>query len=242
MPDLFEVGGKVRDELLGLKNNDIDYAFVLNADEVENQSIDQAFEFMGDWMRSEGFQIFLSKPDAVTIRAKFADSKETADFVLAKRDLGAGALAQPPLGRIVPGNLADDLERRDFTVNAMARSQSGELIDLFDGQRDLADRVLRTPIDPIKTLADDPLRAIRAVRFSVKLGFHLAPDLVEALHDPRLPELMAQVSTDRVRDELAKSMKIDTWGTLNLLHQLPEALVRDWLQRPNFWLMPTVKS
>jgi tRNA nucleotidyltransferase/poly(A) polymerase len=234
MPDLFEVGGKVRDELLGLKNNDIDYAFVLNADEVENQSIDQAFEFMGDWMRSAGFQIFLSKPDAVTIRAKFADSKETADFVLAKRDLGAGALA--------PGNLADDLKRRDFTVNAMARSQSGELIDLFDGQRDLADRVLRTPIDPIKTLADDPLRAIRAVRFSVKLGFHLAPDLVEALHDPRLPELMAQVSTDRVRDELAKSMKIDTWGTLNLLHQLPEALVRDWLQRPNFWLMPTVKS
>jgi tRNA nucleotidyltransferase/poly(A) polymerase len=234
MPDLFEVGGKVRDELLGLKNNDIDYAFVLNADEVENQSIDQAFEFMGDWMRSEGFQIFLSKPDAVTIRAKFADSKETADFVLAKRDLGAGALA--------PGNLADDLERRDFTVNAMARSQSGELIDLFEGQRDLADRVLRTPIDPIKTLADDPLRAIRAVRFSVKFGFHLAPDLVEALHDPGLPELMAQVSTDRVRDELAKSMKIDTWGTLNLLHQLPEALVRDWLQRPNFWLMPTVKS
>ncbi len=234
MPDLFEVGGKVRDELLGFKNNDIDYSFVLNADEVENQSIDQAFEFMGDWMRSAGFQIFLSKPDSVTIRAKFANSKETADFVLAKRELAPGTIA--------PGNLADDLVRRDFTVNAMARSQSGELIDLFNGQRDLADRLIRTPIDPMKTLADDPLRAIRAVRFSVKLGFHLAPDLVEALHDPGLPELMSQVSTDRIRDELAKSMKIDTWGTLNLLHQLPDALVRDWLQRPNLWLMPTVKT
>jgi tRNA nucleotidyltransferase/poly(A) polymerase len=97
-------------------------------------------------------------------------------------------------------------------------------------------------LEPIMTLTDDPLRALRAVRFSVKLGFRMAPDLQDALHNPVLPELMAVVSTDRIQEELAKAMKVDTWGTLKVLQSLPEALVRDWLERPGMWLMPTVKG
>jgi poly(A) polymerase len=240
MPDIFEVGGKVRDELLGLQSKDADFAFVLTPDEAENQSIEQAFEFMHDWMGLMGFQIFLSTPDCLTIRAKFLNNRQTADFVLARRELGYIPGTRRPVA--VPGSLEDDLRRRDFTVNAIARSAGGELVDLFDGQKDLADKVLRTPLDPMVTLADDPLRALRAVRFAVKLEFRLAPNLVEALHNPALPELMAVVSTDRIREELTKAMKIDTWGTLQLLQQLPEALVRDWLDRPKMWLMPTVKS
>jgi poly(A) polymerase len=240
MPKIFEVGGKVRDELLGLKSKDADFAFVLTEQEAIGLSIDDAFMFMSEWMLAMGFQIFLSKPDCVTIRARFFNSSQTADFVLAKRELkvmpGNCEL------KTVPGSLEDDLLRRDFTVNAMAKARSGELIDLFDGQKDLSDKVLRTPIDPRITLADDPLRALRAVRFSVKLGFHLDAELVDALHDPALPELMAQVSTDRVREELARSMKIDTWGTLQMLQRLPEALVRGWLDRPGMWLMPTVRG
>ena len=245
MPKIFEVGGKVRDELLGLKSKDADFAFVLTDQEAIGLSIDAAFMFMSEWMLAMGFQIFLSKPDCVTIRARFFNSSQTADFVLAKRELKImpgncePAVVQP---RVVPGSLEDDLLRRDFTVNAMAKSRSGELIDLFDGQKDLSDKVLRTPIDPRITLADDPLRALRAVRFSVKLGFHLDAELVDALHDSALPELMAQVSSDRVREELARSMKIDTWGTLQMLQRLPEALVRSWLDRPGMWLMPTVRG
>ena len=79
-------------------------------------------------------------------------------------------------------------------------------------------------------------------RYSVKLGFHLDAELVDALHDPALPGLMALVSTDRVREELARSMKLDTWGTLQMLQRLPEALVRGWLDRPGMWLMPTVRG
>lgn len=240
MPKLFEVGGKVRDELLGLKSKDADFAFVLTPDEADGKSIDQAFDFMRDWMMEMGFQIFLSTPDNVTIRAKFFNSKETADFVLAKRELKYMPGNCNPT--IAPGSLEDDLRRRDFTVNAIAKSQAGELIDLFEGRRDLSNRVLRTPLDPMVTLADDPLRALRAVRFSVKLGFSMAPDLVEALHSPELPEWMAGVSCDRVREELGKAMKANTWETLKLLQQLPESLVRDWLERPGMWLMPTVKG
>lgn len=240
MPDIFEVGGKVRDELLGLKSKDADFAFVLTSAEAEGKSIEQAFEFMRDWMQSQGFQIFLSTPDCLTIRAKFCNSTQTADFVLARRELTYMPGTRRPI--VVPGSLADDLQRRDFTVNAIARSEQGELVDLFEGQKDLADKVLRTPLDPMVTLADDPLRALRAVRFSVKLGFRMATDLVEALHNPELPELMAVVSTDRVREELAKAMKADTWETLKLLQRLPETLVRDWLERPGMWLMPTLKQ
>jgi tRNA nucleotidyltransferase/poly(A) polymerase len=240
MPKIFEVGGKVRDELLGLKSKDADFAFVLTEQEAAGLSIDDAFLFMSEWMLAMGFQIFLSKPDCVTIRARFFNSSQTADFVLAKRELKVMPGNCEP--KAVPGSLEDDLLRRDFTVNAMAKARSGELIDLFDGQKDLSDKVLRTPIDPRITLADDPLRALRAIRFSVKLGFHLDAELVDALHDPALPELMSQVSTDRVREELARSMKIDTWGTLQMLQQLPEALVRGWLDRPGMWLMPTVRG
>ena len=240
MPKIFEVGGKVRDELLGLKSKDADFAFVLTDQEAIGLSIDAAFMFMSEWMLAMGFQIFLSKPDCVTIRARFFNSSQTADFVLAKRELKIMPGNCEP--KIIPGTLEDDLLRRDFTINAMAKDRSGELIDLFDGQKDLSDKVLRTPIDPRITLADDPLRALRAVRFSVKLGFHLDAELVDALHDPALPELMAQVSSDRVREELSRSMKIGTWGTLQMLQRLPEGLVRGWLDRPGMWLMPTVRG
>jgi poly(A) polymerase len=239
MPKIFEVGGKVRDELLGLKSKDADFAFVLTPEEAAGKSIEAAFDFMRDWMRSMGFQIFLSTPDCLTIRAKFFSSKETADFVLARRDLNYMPGTRKPI--VQPGSLEDDLRRRDFTVNAIAKAENGELIDLFAGQKDLADKVLRTPLEPIVTLTDDPLRALRAVRFSVKLGFRMAPDLQDALHNPVLPELMAVVSTDRIREELAKAMKVDTWGTLKVLQSLPEALVRDWLERPGMWLMPTTR-
>ncbi len=240
MPKIFEVGGKVRDELLGLESKDADFAFVLTEQEAAGLSIDDAFLFMSEWMLAMGFQIFMSKPDCVTIRARFFNSSETADFVLAKRELKV--MPGNCESKVVPGSLEDDLLRRDFTINAMAKSRSGELIDLFDGQKDLSDKVLRTPIEARITLADDPLRALRAIRFSVKLGFHLDAELVDALHDPALTELMAQVSTDRVREELARSMKIDTWGTLQMLQQLPEALVRGWLDRPGMWLMPTSRG
>jgi poly(A) polymerase len=241
MPKIFEVGGKVRDELLGLKSKDADFAFVLTPEEAAGRSIEAAFDFMRDWMMEMGFQIFLSTPDCLTIRAKFFSSKETADFVLAKRDFSYNMPGNRQL-IVQPGSLEDDLRRRDFTVNAIAKAENGELIDLFEGQKDLADKVLRTPLEPIVTLSDGPLRALRAVRFSVKLGFRMAPDLQDALHNPVLPELMAVVSTDRIREELAKAMKVDTWGTLKVLQSLPEALVRDWLERPGMWLMPTVKG
>jgi len=96
-----------------------------------------------------------------------------------------------------------DLSRRDFTVNAMAIDLSnGELIDPFNGLQALNDRVLRTPIEPETSFADDPLRILRAARFIARYALMPGPDVTEAAK--ALIGRMSIVSTERIRDELDK--------------------------------------
>jgi poly(A) polymerase len=102
-------------------------------------------------------------------------------------------------------SLEGDLARRDFTINAMAaRLPSYELVDLFGGLRDLQDRVLRTPGRPEDSLADDPLRTLRAARFAAQLGFSATPELAAAM--TALAPRLSIVSAERVSAELAKLM------------------------------------
>jgi poly(A) polymerase len=100
-------------------------------------------------------------------------------------------------------SLEGDLARRDFTINAMAaRLPSYELVDLFGGLRDLQDRVLRTPGRPEDSLADDPLRTLRAARFAAQLGFSATPELAAAMTE--LAPRLSIVSAERISAELAK--------------------------------------
>lgn len=239
MPDIYEVGGYIRDELLGIPSKDRDYTFVLNAEEAKDLSIDEAFQTMYDWMIGNGYQIFLSTPEFLTIRAKDPRAKLVSDFVLARWEVGYIKGTRCPLVRV--GTLRDDLLRRDFTINAIARDSKGELIDYHNGLDDLRNGILRTPLDPDITLRDDPLRVLRAIRFSIKLNFKMADDLWDALHNADLVNNMAVVSTDRIRDELTKAMRIDTWSTLELLNKLPKALSK-CIFRDGLWLLPTTKQ
>ena len=104
-------------------------------------------------------------------------------------------------------SVVDDLSRRDFTVNAMAvEVPSGELVDPFGGAGDLAAQVLRTPLDPHVSFSDDPLRMLRAARFSAGYKLTPRPELVASMAEtaPRL----AIVSMERVRDELDKLLAV----------------------------------
>lgn len=99
--------------------------------------------------------------------------------------------------------IEEDLKRRDFTVNAMAYDpMSDRLIDLYEGQKDIEDKIIRTVGDPNERFGEDALRLLRAVRFSVQLGFTLEPVTERAitLHAKHL----AQVSQERIRDEFNK--------------------------------------
>jgi poly(A) polymerase len=102
-------------------------------------------------------------------------------------------------------SLEEDLARRDFTVNAMAaRLPSLELTDPYGGLTDLKNKVLRTPGRPQESFTDDPLRILRAARFSAQLGFTVAADAREAMTE--LAPRLAVVSAERIRDELTKLM------------------------------------
>jgi poly(A) polymerase len=100
-------------------------------------------------------------------------------------------------------SLEGDLVRRDFTVNAMALSlPSWEFVDPHGGLDDLTAKVLRTPSKPERSFADDPLRMLRAARFTSQLGFEVDPAVVDAMHD--MAGRLDIVSVERIRDELVK--------------------------------------
>ena len=115
---LYKVGGCVRDKLLGVKTNDIDYVMVLSNTDI---SVEEGFKIMEAYMQNENFKIFLSTPEMFTIRAQFPKNHKhqgVADFVLARKETGYKEGTREPILEI--GTLEDDLIRRDFTVNAMA--------------------------------------------------------------------------------------------------------------------------
>jgi poly(A) polymerase len=128
-------------------------------------------------------------------------------------------------------NLAGDLGRRDFTVNAMAvRVPSREFEDPYGGIVDLAHRLLRTPGRPEDSFTDDPLRMMRAARFAAQLGFTVAPEVIEAMS--AMADRITIVSAERVRDELVKlvcapfprlglTLLVDTGLADHILPELP---------------------
>lgn len=100
-------------------------------------------------------------------------------------------------------NLKDDLFRRDFTMNAMAlRLPTLELVDPFDGVSSLNDRLIRTPGSPEVSFSDDPLRMMRAARFTSQLPMEVAPEVKQAMNE--MAERLNIISAERVRDELIK--------------------------------------
>ena len=102
-------------------------------------------------------------------------------------------------------SLADDLARRDFTVNAMAARLPGyELVDPYGGLADLQRRVLRTPGRPEDSFTDDPLRILRAARFTAQLGFTVTPEVAAAMTELALLLAPPKVSAERIAGELTK--------------------------------------
>jgi tRNA nucleotidyltransferase/poly(A) polymerase len=240
----YEVGGKVRDEILGLQSKDVDYVAVPAEGLLErNYDAYEMFVILETYLTSEKFEIFLSTPDCFTIRAKFPTDHKyqgVADFVMARKEVGYIPGTRQPI--IKPGTLYDDLERRDFTLNALARDEDGQIIDYFDGLSALNQKLLVTPLEAKKTMLDDPLRLLRAFRFSITKEFVISPAIMETcLNEDVIDKLEKVVSQERIRDEIFKMFKHDTIKTLELFERIKVVNPRiiEIIFSKGMWLKPT---
>jgi tRNA nucleotidyltransferase/poly(A) polymerase len=243
----YEVGGKVRDEILGLQSKDVDYVAV--PDEkllLTHYSAPDMFAVLENYLKEEGFEIFLVTGDCFTIRAKFPKNHKyegVADFVIARKEIGYFKGTRQPI--VLPGTLYDDLERRDFTLNALAKDEDGKIIDYFNGLKALERGVLITPLLAEQTMLDDPLRLLRAFRFSITKGFTISTPIMETCSmDSVIEKLEQVVSQERIRDEVFKMMKHDTLKTLELFEKIrtlnPKLL--EIMFGRGMWLKPTTEQ
>jgi tRNA nucleotidyltransferase/poly(A) polymerase len=240
--EFYEVGGKVRDEILGLQSKDVDYVAVPKATLLEEfPEATDMFDLLVDYLTREKFQIFLITKDCYTIRAKFPDGHKyqgVADFVMSRKETGYVPFTRTPI--IKPGTLFDDLQRRDFTLNALAREADGSIIDYFDGLTHLKLGLLVTPLPCEETFHDDPLRILRAIRFSITKGFTIPEEMSQVIKHYDYEVKMCVVSAERIREELFKCFKHDTHATILKLSEYP--FLMDYIFRTQIWLKPTMEE
>lgn len=136
-----------------------------------------------------------------TAQVRYGDRE--LEFVGARKESYRASSRKPV---VEDGSLADDQNRRDFTINALAiglnRNNWGELLDPFGGIGDLNQGILRTPLDPETTFSDDPLRMLRAIRFSAQLGFTIENSARRALE--KQSQRLCIISRERISEELHK--------------------------------------
>lgn len=106
------------------------------------------------------------------------------------------------LEKELPISIKDDLSRRDFTINALAMNESGQMMDLFNGEADIENKVIKTVGSPIERFNEDPLRIIRALRFSSQFGFNIEDDTLMTMKE--LKPKISQLSTERITTEMIK--------------------------------------
>lgn len=227
----FLVGGAVRDQLMGLKPKDLDFA-------VEAES----YEEMRQGLLDQGFRIWLESPLYFTLRCAIPSGHwgreygKDADFVLCRRD-GVYTDGRRP-DSVGVGTILEDLKRRDFTMNAMAIGEDGALLDPHGGKGDLESKLIRFVGNPTERIFEDGLRVLRALRFSVTKDMKFAGSTRSALESDDAARCLARVADERIYEEL-KKMFVKTRTSLSLLNEFPR--IRRVCFQGRVRLMPTME-
>jgi tRNA nucleotidyltransferase (CCA-adding enzyme) len=179
------VGGSARDILLSKKTNDVDIASDAKPEKIVamfNLTKVDPFTFKFGSLKATINEI----PLEITTLRKESDYK---DF---RHPQSVEFIKEP----------SEDSNRRDFTINALYLDKDGKVLDFHNGQKDLQDKVIRIIGEPTARLKEDPVRILRALRFSMVLGFDIEPKLLDAIKTNQ--ELLNEVSEFRIKDELMK--------------------------------------
>lgn len=188
--EIFIVGGFVRDLILGRTRNEIDF-LVLGDGALFAKNLCEHF-------RAENLSIFKNFGTAHFVYENFH-----LEFVGARSESYSKTSRKPD---VQPATFEEDISRRDFTINALALSINkddfGKVVDLFDGYADLLATKIKTPLYPLQTFDDDPLRIMRAFRFAAQLNFSVDDSILLAAEKMR--ERLAIVSQERISDEFLK--------------------------------------
>lgn len=188
--NLYYVGGVVRDEILGLPSFDIDFCYEGNAIE---------------FAKNSGLNIIKENPDFGTVRI-YADGHEI-DIASTREEIypKPGNL---PVVKKIGCSLEEDLKRRDFTVNAMAKNTlTGEIIDYFNSLEDLKAKKLR--VLHSNSFIDDPSRILRGLKFSTRFGFELE-EQTKFLQDEYLKNINYDMSYHRIKKELKETFNLNS--------------------------------
>ena len=236
---LFEVGGSIRDELMGIENPpDRDFCAVSP----------KGWDALLVWCHQNMRKVFLVTPEFFTIRGMMPNGT-AIDVVMCRKEQGSIDGRHPE--HVEPGTLQDDLVRRDFTMNALAREVNpttlepiGEIIDLFGGIADAEAKHLRTVGNVEDRLKEDGLRVLRAARFAVTKGLTLDLNLMFALNSEHWwHHARNSVSEDRIRVEVHKMMSHDTAKAIRfLMTSCHKEAIDTLFSRGNIWLKPTLEK
>ena len=180
---VYEVGGAVRDALLGLPVQDHDYVVVGSAAE---EMVERGFRPVG-----KDFPVFLHPRTQEEYALARTERKTASGYK------GFQVYAAPDV------TLEQDLARRDLTINAMARSESGELIDPYGGAKDLQTGILRHVSE---AFSEDPVRILRVARFAARFGFAIAPETLSLMRDMTDSGEVDSLVSERVWQELARGL------------------------------------
>ncbi len=187
--ELYLVGGSVRDALLGRLGDDLDFA--------TSARPEQTLELLTGWAEA-------TWTTGMVFGTIGAARRGLRLEITTYRAEAYDRVSRNPIVRY-GDSIDEDLRRRDFTVNAMAVSvPEHRFTDPHGGLTDLADKVLRTPNTPTESFADDPLRMLRAARFTAQLGFAVAEDVRQAM--TAMATDLSRITAERIRDELTKLM------------------------------------
>lgn len=187
--NLYYIGGVVRDEFLGAKSFDVDLCYEGNAIE---------------FAKNNNLKIIKENPAFGTVRV-LNDDKEI-DIASTRCETYPRKGHLPKVEKI-GCSLKEDLIRRDFTINAMAkRTTDGEIIDFFEGQKDIKDKCLR--VLHKNSFIDDPTRIIRGLKFSVRFGFELSEE-TKKLQEEYLEKINYDMSYHRVKKELTETFMLN---------------------------------